>query len=100
MKAQLEFPPLTLTLSPEYGREGTRAGLQRTGAALNFAEHLTSVGNQTHSSLRGQPIPNPRLGEQITGTRRVLLQLLTKLVHVNAEVVRFVAGARPPYFLE
>jgi hypothetical protein len=28
MEAQLDVPPLTLSLSPEYGGEGTRAGLR------------------------------------------------------------------------
>ncbi|MDB5292803.1 MAG: hypothetical protein JWL69_4044, partial [Phycisphaerales bacterium] len=28
MEAQLDVPPLTLTLSPEYEGEGTRAGLR------------------------------------------------------------------------
>ncbi|MDB5353637.1 MAG: hypothetical protein JWN24_90 [Phycisphaerales bacterium] len=31
MEAQLDVPPLTLSLSPEYGGEGTRAGLRPTG---------------------------------------------------------------------
>jgi len=38
MKAQLDVPPLTLTLSPEYEGEGTGCVLRRVGG-LNLCGH-------------------------------------------------------------
>src|SRR5450759_1549668 len=52
------------------------------------------------SLFGGKPIAHARLGEQEARARRVWLELVPQLLHVDAQVVRLVDVGRAPYFAQ
>lgn len=56
-------------------------------------------GPAPERSLRPQAVAHPGLGQQVARPRRVRLQFVSELAHVNAHVVEL-AGARPPHLAQ
>ncbi len=58
------------------------------------------MGQGSRVALRNEPVPNPRLGHQMSGHGCVVLHLLAQVGHVHAHVVRVFRMAWSPHGLE
>ena len=63
---------------------------QDVGATSGWAE-----ADRGSASVDLQPVADARLGEQVAGTGRIVLELVAELRHVDAQVVRLVAEPGP-----
>src|SRR5207244_34122 len=95
-------PPWTLSSS------GTATSKQTASNAAknrrrNFTRPLYPGAAPTRDgggSLRGEPVADAGLGQQIAWPGGVGLELAPQVRHVHAQVVRLLGGLRPPHLLQ
>src|SRR5712671_2834291 len=99
--ARNRYSPITRGSSAASGFiSSPRVRSRASHSALYLAKPVWPMNGKVAvrpSGSRLVAVPHPRFGEQVAGTRRVVLQLATQPRHVEPEVVGALTESRAPY---